>query len=403
MPEKAKSMLELAQNKASETLREAYGPANSPEELQEQASKFAQTEKLMKELLRPTNNRPKNAPAIQLGEAVHTADFKILFPRVVTDTLQAPQEPQYIGQSLLSRTIQVDGARVMEFPTFGAIRAFELSDTQEPPEQDPAFSKNITEIRVRRFGLKLELTNDVIEESQWDILGLYVQAAGAALSRKKEELIFNEYTSRAVNLYDNSSTDARKYTTGKASNGVTPNGTFDHLDLLDMMAALGANGYNPTDIILHPLAWSIWAKDPFLRFQLLFRGGVGQGNLGQFDGTDQNMSANQYVPFGMNVVVSPFQDLSYGANPNTGVATGAVSNYTTITVVDRNSSVLVLQRTPQSMVQWENPVRDIRQLLFHEKYGLAILNGGRSAITAKNVRLDINYNPLYTTRQVTAS
>jgi hypothetical protein len=407
MPDKA-TLLGLAESVAAKDLETAYGPAEDQDALKKQALQFTQTEKILRELMSPTNHGgPKPyASTIKMKEAVHTADFKILFPRIVQDTLQLPREPIYIGQNLLARTINVDGARIMEFPTLGAIRAFELGDTQEPPEQDPSFSKNITEIRTRRFGLKLELSNDVINESQWDVLALYTQAAGNAMRRKKEELIFNEYTSRAVNIFDNSSTDQLKWTAGRGSNGTTKNATFDHLDLLDMMAALGTNGYVPTDVILHPLAWAIWAKDPILRYQLLHSGAVGQSNLGMFGQDPGTMST--YVPFGLNVVVSPFQDIAYQTTLSTGmgavnsVASGT-ADFTTITVVDRNASVLILQRTPMQMVQWENPVRDIQSLMFHERYGLSVLNGGRSAVTAKNIRIDLNFNPLYTLRTVTAA
>jgi hypothetical protein len=215
---------------------------------------------------------------------------------------------------------------------------------------------------------------------------------------------FTEYGKRAIVVFDNSlAQSAGKWTTGVGSDGVTPNGTFDHLDLLDMMAALGANGYNPSDVILHPLAWAVWAKDPYLHFQLLFKGGVGQ-TFGQFQGSGVDMNANQFVPFGLNVVVSPFQDIAYRTTlSNPGVTGGVAANYTTITVVDRNSSILVMEKTPMSVAQWENPLRDIQNMMFHEKYGLALLNGGRSAVQAKNVRIDQNFQPLYTVRNVTLS
>jgi hypothetical protein len=393
------NIMELADAQVVNDLREAYGEAKDEQDLRGQLRRLTETEKILRELMRSDRSRPRGVPNLSMKEAVHSADFKILFPKVISDTLQQPIEPTYIGQGLLARTIQVDGARIMEFPTLGAIRAFELADSQEPPEQDPAFSKNITEIRVRRFGLKLEFSNEVLDESQWDILALYTNAAGNAMMRKKEELIFNEYETRAITIFNNASTNTALHTTGVGSDGTTPNATFDHMDLLDMMAALGTNGYNPTDVIVHPMAWAIWAKDPFLRFQLMYKGGVGQ-TLGNF--SQEPAGIQTYMPFGLNVVVSPFQTIAYNTSLSTGLS-GFTSHYSTITVVDRNSSLLVLQRTPMSMVQWENPIRDIRSMAFHEKYGLSILNGGRSAVVAKNVRIAVNYQPLYTIRTVTAS
>jgi hypothetical protein len=397
----SKNLHDTVTESQASLLKSVYGPADNAEKLSEYAAKFKRTESMLSELMQTGTRAKHNVPALDLSEAVHTADFKILFPKVVQDKLQRPQEPTYIGQSLLARTIQVDGAKIMEFPTLGAIRAFELADTQEPPEQDPAFSRNITEIRVRRFGLKLEMTNEVIEESQWDVLSLYTEAAGAAMMRLKEELIFREYEANALPLYDNTSTDATRQTTGVGADGSTKNGTFDHMDLLDMMAAMAANGYNPTDVVLHPMSWAIWAKDPYLRYQILHQGGIGQ-TVGNFNGNTANMNANVYVPFGLNVVVTPFQTVSFNTTLSTGITSPGAGNYTTISLVDRNSSILVLQRTPMSLVEFENPMRDIRTLMFHEKYGLALLNGGRSAVTAKNVRIDLNQKPVFSYRTVSA-
>src|SRR4051812_4375892 len=132
----ATTILELANRSStlSRELEEAYGPCSNQEELKARVKQFAETEKLLADLIRPHRDRPRQAPFIPMKEAVHTADFRVLFPKVISNLLQAPVEPMYIGQSLLARTIQVDGNRMIEFPTYAPIRAEELSDTQELPE-----------------------------------------------------------------------------------------------------------------------------------------------------------------------------------------------------------------------------------------------------------------------------
>lgn len=395
----AKTVQELAQEATRALLVEAYGEPTQDEgnKLSDHAKRFKETENVLRELLR-TDGKPKSCPPVKLSEAVFSADFKLLFPRVVMEVLQRPQEPIYLGQTLLSKTVNVDTAQLITFPTFGAIRAFEVADSQEYPEQDPSFAKHSTEIRTRRYGLKLVFSKELIEQSAWDVLALYIEAAGAAMKRLKEEKIFSEYENRAVCIFDNESADTADHTTGVGADGLTPNGTFSHDDLLDMMAALGTNQYIPTDLILHPMAWSIWAKDPILRYQLLHRGGVGQGNLGGFGQDAAAQSA--YMPFGLQVNVSPFQKMEFGKTLAAGLDTPGAGNYTTITLVDRNSSILVLQRKPMSISEWDDPMRDLMLMRFAEQYGLALLNGGRSAVTAKNVRIDNNHKPVFTTAQV---
>ena len=394
-----KTVEELAKQALRAQLVEAYGePTNEDgNKLSDHAKRFKETENVLRELLR-TDGGPKNCPNVKLSEAVFSADFKLLFPRVVMEVLQRPMEPIYLGQTLLSRTINVENTQVLTIHSLGAIRAFEVADSQEYPEQDPTFAKHATELRTRRYGLKLVFSKELIEQSAWDVLALYIEAAGAAMKRLKEEKIFAEYENRAVTIFDNESADVEDHTTGCGTDGKTANGTFDHMDLLDMMAALGTNQYVPTDLILHPMCWSIWAKDPILRYQLLHQGGVGQANIGNFGTDASSMKAD--MPFGLQVNVSPFQKMEFGKTLAAGLNAPGAGNYTTITLVDRNSSILVLQRKPMQIAEWEDPMRDLMLMRFAEQYGLALLNAGRSAVVAKNIRIDMNHKPIYTVAQV---
>ena len=399
--ESPRTMAELVNESLLVDLREAYGDPQGADDKARKASLTDQIEKyngmksILLELMTP-GAAPKRVK-LDMQELATAADFKVLFPKVVMEVLQRPKEYEYIGQSLLSRTIQVDGAQIWQFPTFGAIQAFEVGDTQEIPEQDPSITKHMTEIRTRRFGVRMAMGSLLLKYSQWDILGMYIEEMGRALRRKKEQLVFEEYDRRAVNLFDNSSTDATKYTKGRGSDNRV-NGTFDHLDLVDMIAALAANGFNPRIVALHPLSWAIWAKDPNLRFQLLHTGGVG-ATIGAPNGAAETMNANQYIPFGLTPVITPFQTLNYEAQLATGLGLGVANcsgaaNYTTISVVDPDAAVLIMSQMAPSMAEWENPARDIQNVQLQERYGLQILNGGRSAVTAKNVRIDQNYKPL---------
>jgi hypothetical protein len=400
------SLIEIAEQAANTEILNRYGAHLAKMDREERArtvTEYIKTEKILTELL-TLSNRPKTVPNLPMMETVHSADFKVLFPKVVTSVLQKPKEGNYIGQSMLSRTINVDAAvRIIEFNTMGPLRAFELAETQEAKEQDPSFGKQITEFRIKRYGLKLEFALDVIENSAWDIVALYMDEANNALRRKKEELIFTQFEARSVEIFDNSEPSTDKWTSGLASNGVTKNATYGHEDLIDMMAALAGNGYNPSDVLLHPLAWAIWAKDPFLRFQLLHQGGIGQ-TLGDFTGTDETMSAAAWIPFGVGVIVSPFVTTALNTNVGTGSATGGTFNYTSIYVIDRNNTgVVVMQRSAPRVVEWENPARDIRSMQFDERYSVDLINGGRGSTVAKNVKIAQNFAPQYTIRSVTAA
>jgi len=397
-----KLILEHASDKARQEIRDIYGESVDLNDEKTAAARYKELGARMSASCNLLESKLLGKPearriGLTIQEAVHAADFKVLFPRVVEGLLQGPIEPEFIGQSVLSKTINVDGDTLFTFPAFGAIRAKDLGDTEEPPEQDPSYAAMMTEIRTKRRDVKIEVTNTVVEKSQWDVLGAYINQAKLAMNRHKEKKIFDQFDSKSVVLFDNSSADATLHTTGKDTDGLTDNATMSHMDLLDMMAALGANAYNPTDVILNPLAWVVWAKDPFLRFQLLNSNTVGN-HIGGFNGSGKEINANTFVPFGLNVLVTPFQKLELGKTLTTGIT--GTGNYVNISVVERNRCILVAQDKPLQLLKYVNDLRDIQGMAFFERYGLALLDGGRCSVVAKNVKLDINHEPLYTIKTV---
>jgi HK97 family phage major capsid protein len=340
-----------------------------------------------------------NMPRISMSEALRAADASILFPKVISDVLLRPKEPLMIGQTLLSRTINVDNVRSVEFPTMGAIRAFDIGDTGEYREQLPAFTEHITEIKVNKSGLKIGISEDVIADSMWDLLALYVEAAGYAMLRHKEEKIFLEFQAKGHKVFDNSSTNSAAWTHGKTI-GQAANYSVTYDDFIDAMGALVANEYVPTDIIMHPLAWAVFAKDPILRNVMYTQGQVGQSIWTTKPDFDQ--TAN--VPWQVAYQVTPFVPFTMAGTLSTGPASGlAACNYTDIYVVDRNNSVVILQKDPMSTDEFEDPNRDIKMMKVKERYGVGSINGGRASAVIANVRLEQNWSPQLVVGTVTPS
>jgi hypothetical protein len=371
--------------------------------------KFALHAEILNKLMSTKAHR-ENVPFIHMMEALTTADASILFPKVISDVLLRPLQPVMIGQTLLSRTIQVDNVKSIEFPTLGAMRAFDMSETQEYHEQGLNMTEHIAEIKVNKVGLMLAISEEVVRDSMWDVLALYLEQAGYAMIRHKEKKIFDEYSNHGQVIFDNTLSTSDAWTRGKNAAQVL-NGSLSFIDLLDTMAALIANEYNPTDIIMHPMAWTIFAKDPVLRFQLVHHGPVGQffGNIG----IDQ-AAVQSNMPFGIQTQLTPFAPFSTQTTLATGpFASGGtydpsgnsgadrISMVTDITVIDRAQGVLVLQRDEMSSEDFSDPRRDIMNIKMRERYGVGILNGGRSVANIKNVRLVDNKETVFNVGNVT--
>jgi hypothetical protein len=394
-------------NEAQDLARKLRVDTSDPEKISSMLEEHKQQVELIKRLL-TTTSASKDLPRIPITEALHSADASILFPKAISDVLLRPREPMMIGQQYLAKTIQVDNVRSLEFPVMGAIRAFDMSETQEYPEQSAAFAQHFTEVKVNKVGLRIDIAEEVIRDSMWDVLGLYIEAAGFAMMRHKEEKIFNTALDFGHVVYDNNVNDINFWTHGMGADG-NYNYTVTFDDLLDALGALVAHEYVPTDIIMHPLGWVVWAKDPVLRAQFLTGGQIGQtvwSSLPQFD-----QSIN--MPWNINYVVTPFTNISLNTrlSGHSGDASKKYANpsslpnahLTDIIIIDRNSAIVVLQRDPMEMDNFEEWRRDTRAIKVRERYGVAALNQGRSISLIKNIRLDTNYAPIMTIRTISPS
>jgi hypothetical protein len=335
-------------------------------------------------------------PALKLDmkETLYSADASVLIPKVISDVLMRPLEPMMIGQKTLARTVTIDtDMKSVEFPTLGALRAGDIAQGQEYPEMNLAFGEATTEIKVTKSGLKCSIAEEVVNNSMWDVLALHVEAMGYAMMRWKEEKIFKAFEDTAIVAFDNSNSDTAYHTTGTYTD-LNKNGTLAFNDLIDAMGMLLANEYAPTDIVLHPMAWTIFMKDPRLQFQLLTHGPVGQtyGPIGP-DNIAQNL------PWSMNVNVTPFVAYSTNTHLTNLAATGDDTGpCTSIYICDRNNGIILLQREGLQPDQFNDPSRDILYLKVKEMYGVGLPNGGRSAVVLKNVRIAENFAPMYTVR-----
>lgn len=315
-----------------------------------------------------------DAHRVTITEAFASPDAPILFPKVISRTLKEAAEPQALVTPLLS-VVRLGKGRSLEFPAVNAIQAGEVPEAQEYPEQALAFIAQV-EGKVSKKGVKVVFTEEVIQDSQWDIVGLHVRAAGRAMARLKEQIALGRFADAATVVFDN---DDAGYddTTGLGSTGVA-NDTITWDDVIDQAAVLMAENHIPTDFIIHPLMWALFAKNAFLY------GGdnvpAGQWNMAvrSKEGVAQATS-----PLGLNVVVSPF--VSFTAK------SGATPAKSDVFLIDRNEVGVLLVKDDLSTDEWNDPTRDIRSLKMKERYDIVMMGDGEGITVAKNVSLSRSY------------
>lgn len=341
--------------------------------------------------------------AMTIKEAITTTDTIKLIPKVIEGKLREAQEPTYLGTTFFQK-VRVDGgaSAVYVIPVVGELIAYEVGEGtkyQESRAEVNTLENATLEIRVKKFGVKVSMTEESINDCSWDILGINIRKMGQAMGRIKEEQIFNNFSQHGKPIFDNNLRQQlpEAGTTGLGKDG-NPNDTLSVEDLLDLAMALLGQGFNPTDVIMHPLVWVVFARNNMIGNGLTY-GALG-GNYVHPNGGIQGTPA----AFGMansgdgqKFIMRP--DQIQGRIPVMGLTVSfspwvhfdRMGKKFDMYCLDRNEVGIIAQRDELSMDDWVDPERDIKMLKCKERYGIGLLNNGRAITVAKNIAVAPSY------------
>lgn len=333
-----------------------------------------------------------------IQEALTTTDTVKLIPKVIEGKLREASEPEYLATRFFS-TVNVDGGNsaVYVIPVVGELVAHEVGEGGRYREDYVDFNtieESTLEIRVKKIGTRVAITEEAITDSSWDILGINVRKMGKAMARYKEEWIFNCFSEHGHQIFNNKIAKQMPQfaTTGRDEEG-NFNGTLSVEDMLDMCLTLMGNGFSATDIIMHPLTWVVFARNSMIGNGLTFGAfgangvhpnGAIQGTPAAFgmanngDGQKLIMRPEQVqnrLPVPLTINFSPFVRFDKQARD--------FDMY----CLDRSEVGVIVQKEGLSTENWTDPERDIRNLKCKERYGVGILNNGRAITVAKGLKV----------------
>ncbi|WP_422661764.1 hypothetical protein ACK8P5_25760 (plasmid) [Paenibacillus sp. EC2-1] len=325
----------------------------------------------------------------RLREFLATPSAQILIPRVVVGAMREAAEPMYIGTKMLEK-IRLKNGTSKIFPSMGVMRAYDVAEGQEIPEEGIDWQTHETpEVRVGKSGLRLRFTEEVVSESQWDIVSMMIKQAGRAMARHKEQKAFYQFRKHGHTVFDNKQRMVipELGTTGLDKVG-NFNDTFSAEDFLDLMIAVMANEYTPTDLLMHPLSWTVFAKNELM-------GSLQANPYGNYPAkgkpTDIALGPDSIqgrLPFNFNVQLSPFIPLDKKAKRFDVYA------------VDRNNIGVLLVKDDMKVEEWDEPARGLKNMKMIERYGIGILNQGKAIAVAKNISMDKSYAEPITVRTI---
>lgn len=335
-------------------------------------------------------------------EGLASTDVVQLIPKVIEGQLREAAEPEYLASRFMS-VVHVDGGASVTYviPVVGELIATEVTEGGRYNEDNVEFNtveNGQLEIRVKKIGLKVKVTEEAISDSSWDIFGINLRKMGRAMARYKEEWAFNSFSAHGTPVFDN---DTRVQipeagTTGRDAHG-NFNDTMSVEDFLDLVLALMANDQTPTDIIMHPLTWVIFARNSM----------IGNGlSYGAFGG-------NQVHPWGATQGTPGFAGLSSEQGPQKLIMDPAqvqgrlpvplTINFSPFVrfdkqakrfdmyCINRSNVGIIAEKEGLTTDNWQDPERDLRLLKCKERYGIGILDNGRGIAVARNIAVAPTY------------
>lgn len=328
-------------------------------------------------------------PAIR--EFLATPSAKQLIPRLVIGAARRAMEPLYVGTRLLRPVTMRQAGDIVMFPSFGAMKADFVGEGEQYPRGSVDWQKHQgAEIRVRKHGIQVDVTEETIKYSMWDVLGMHLEEAGRALARHKEQQAFRNFSRHGHTVFDNTESDPNAHTTGRDEFG-NFNNTMSVEDLLDVLIALHANGFTPTDLMMHSLLWPMFARQALTVGPLTSNPPVPDQPSGSFQLGPGAIQGR--IPFAINVMLSPF------------IPFNEESKTFDVYAVDRNNVGVLLIQEPLTQMEFDDPERDIRSIKMREIYGCGILNEGRGIAVSKNIKLGLSFPtpPVMRTIDITKS
>lgn len=318
---------------------------------------------------------------VNVRETLTTTDSIKMIPKILEGQMRHAAEPEYLGTKFMHQVNVEGGSNSATYiiPVCGELIASEVTEGgryNEDTLEMNTIENSQLEIRVKKIGLKVSITEEAVSDSSWDILGINVSKMGRAMARYQEEWIFNSFSSHGHVIFDN---DLRAQmpeagTTGLGADGEY-NDTLSVEDFIDIVLALMSNGFTPSDVIMHPLVWLVFARNSMIGNGLTWGalGGSGVHQWGQVQGTPGfgGLSADGE---GQKFILTPDQvqnrlPMPLNINFTPFVNFDKVNKKFDMYCLDKSEVGVIVNKEGLSTENWTDPERDLRNLKIKQRYG----------------------------------
>jgi len=372
---------------------------------------------------------------LRVKDLLTRKDLLPLFPEAITHVMLDEIEPRAVVYDTLFNEVGVTRSGTFVIHNIGPLSAGPVADNGEYPETNFALDRLGYRININtmKFGLQINISDDVFEDNLIGVVGLWLRRAANALVRNREKMSMDKISKFGIITFDNSnpsgySWDVKSYT-GRAIDG-SYNGTLSLNDLMEMYVSALLEGFTLDTLLMHPLAWQTFMTDPEMKeivlqnntvvsyvpprgsrargWTTLTNGGLGlswdkgTGSSNIFDPSTMKLGANpwtrnlnalgatfnippRYFPTPLTIVVTPY-------SPFGQVTVGSIQKYwTDLVFAQRDECGLVMRKQEPITETFDDREKEIRKIRMKEVFGMGIMNQGKAIRVAKRVVIDRNY------------
>ena len=352
---------------------------------------------LFTKLLKNHGKLTDSANQYALKDLLTSNEFAHFFPKVITEIAGEVYENMLVVTNLLEHVnVEPGPSLTIQVPTFtGAIgQDLDVPESSEYPElQLKVGGGAFQTVTIQKSGLTISITEETIEYSRYDVLNSQIAEGLKALARWKER--------KAIKMFIEAAQTEKTGGSGVDVDG-TANGGLTINDIIEVASVMMDKGFAPDTIIMHPLAYPIFAFNGTLRS--FFYASTGEKGalvqwpkinggqpktyeaLGQTADLNGKHIAAIELPTGiigkpLRVILSRFVPF----NPST--------KETDIFMVDsENLGYLFVAQDPTTS-EFNDPLRDIKKLKIFERYGMAPKFGGAAIAKIADVKAVKTFDP----------
>lgn len=372
-----------------------------------------------------TGGRDLEGEVVKINDALAYPDSALVFEEVITEIVQDSIEPNLIGHLLLDQIYTTDrGYSQVTLRTIGALGDLDIEVGEMGEYKEVFFGRgagSLITVNYQKFGLKLKITEEMIQASQWNLIEMWIGKVVKFFGREREKRIFQMFDAMGYVVFDNDNPSTAEIgrTFGRDINGVG-NGSITHSDLIDMYGSLMANGYTGNALLVHPMHWAMFAKDPIIREAGIVKGDISQWLNSQVSPVNPYQHIGDWVGAKRGAVgakpmltddesyellqtkpkIPAFSPLSgLTVIPSPYVPFDKVSKKASIFMIDTANTGAIVINEPLTLDSWENKENDVQVVKIKEKYGMALYDQGNAVAIARNISVEPNeifQNPIIT-------